>query len=42
MYFYELIKNLSKGNKTRIYVDMDGVISSYDLGNLLILQIKGH
>ncbi len=35
MYFYELIKKLSKSKKTRIYVDMDGVIASYDFGKPL-------
>lgn len=35
MYFYELIKRLSKNKKTRIYVDMDGVIASYDFGKPL-------
>ena len=35
MYFYELIKKLSKNKKTKIYVDMDGVIASYDFGKPL-------
>ena len=32
MHFYELIKDLSENNKLKIYVDMDGVIASYDVG----------
>ncbi len=35
MYFYELIKKLSENKKTKIYVDMDGVIASYDFGKPL-------
>ena len=35
MYFYELIKGLSKDKKLIIYVDMDGVIASYDFGKPL-------
>lgn len=32
MRFYELIQKQTKNKKTRIYVDMDGVIASYDIG----------
>lgn len=32
MHFYELIKELSNNNKAIIFVDMDGVIASYDFG----------
>lgn len=32
MHFYELIQKQTKIKKTRIYVDMDGVIASYDIG----------
>lgn len=32
MHFYELIKKLVEHKKTIIYVDMDGVIASYDVG----------
>lgn len=32
MHFYELIQKQTKNKKTRIYVDMDGVIASYDIG----------
>lgn len=32
MHFYELIQKQTKNKKTRIYVDMDGVITSYDIG----------
>lgn len=32
MHFYELIKNMSQDKKLDIYVDMDGVIASYDFG----------
>lgn len=35
MYFYELIKKLSENKKTKVYVDMDGVIASYDFGKPL-------
>ncbi len=35
MYFYNLIENMSKEEKTIIYVDMDGVIASYDFGKPL-------
>lgn len=40
MYFYELIKNISKNKKTKIYVDMDGVIASYDFGKPLNFKAK--
>ena len=32
MHFYELIQKQTKNKKTRIYVDMDGVIPSYNIG----------
>lgn len=32
MHFYELIQKQPKIKKTRIYVDMDGVIASYNIG----------
>ena len=32
MHFYELIQKQTKNKKKRIYVDMDGVIASYDIG----------
>jgi len=35
MHFYELIKKLTDDKKTIIYVDMDGVIASYDFGKPL-------
>lgn len=35
MHFYNLINKLSKDEKIIIYVDMDGVIASYDFGNPL-------
>ena len=35
MYFYNLINKLSKEENIIIYVDMDGVIASYDFGKPL-------
>lgn len=35
MYFYNLINKLSKEENIIIYVDMDGVIASYDFGKNL-------
>lgn len=32
MHFYKLIKDLSKNEKILLYVDMDGVIASYNFG----------
>ncbi len=32
MRFYKIIENLSKERKLLIFVDMDGVIASYDIG----------
>lgn len=40
MYFYELIKDLSKNEKVRLYIDMDGVIASYDFGKKLDFATK--
>lgn len=35
MHFYNLIKDLSKKDELIIFVDMDGVIASYDVGKPL-------
>ena len=40
MYFYNLIKNLTKDKKTVIYCDMDGVIAAYDFGKPLEFDKK--
>ena len=40
MHFYELIKKLTEDKKTIIYVDMDGVIASYDFGKPLNFKNK--
>lgn len=40
MYFYNLIMELSKNKKLNIYVDMDGVIASYDFGKPLEFDKK--
>ena len=40
MHFYELIKQLSKDKKIIIYIDMDGVIASYDFGRPLEFDKK--
>lgn len=40
MHFYELIKELSEDKKTIVYVDMDGVIASYDFGRPLDFKNK--
>ena len=40
MYFYNEIQKLTKGKKTRIYVDMDGVIASYNFGKPLDFKNK--
>lgn len=40
MHFYELIKQLSEDKKVIIFVDMDGVIASYDLGKPLDFKNK--
>ena len=40
MHFYELIKELSENKKTIVYVDMDGVIASYDFGKPLDFKNK--
>ena len=40
MHFYELIKKLTEDKKTIIYVDMDGVIASYDFGKPLDFKNK--
>ena len=40
MYFYNLIEELSKENKIDLFVDMDGVIASYDFGHPLDFKNK--
>lgn len=40
MHFYELIKKLAEDEKIVIYVDMDGVIASYDFGKPLDFKNK--
>ena len=35
MYFYNLIKEISLNNKVILFIDMDGVIASYDFGHPL-------
>ncbi len=35
MHFYQLIKELTKNTPTIIFIDMDGVIVSYDFGKPL-------
>ena len=40
MHFYELIKELTKNEETDIYVDMDGVIASYEFGKPLDFKNK--
>ena len=40
MYFYNLINRLSKEENIIIYVDMDGVIASYDFGKPLYFANK--
>ena len=35
MHFYNLIKDLAQNDKIILYVDMDGVIASYDVGKPL-------
>lgn len=40
MYFYNLIKELSYDKRIIIYVDMDGVIASYDFGKPLVFSKK--
>ncbi len=40
MHFYELIKNLAKKEVIDIYVDMDGVIASYNFGEPLNFKTK--
>ena len=40
MYFYNLINILTKDKNTVIYVDMDGVIASYDFGRPLEFDKK--
>ena len=40
MYFYDLINNLSKKEKVDLFVDMDGVIASYDFGKPLDFKTK--
>lgn len=40
MHLYELIKKLSKNKKIIVYIDMDGVIASYDVGKLFDIENK--
>ncbi len=40
MYFYNLIKNLSDEKEILLFVDMDGVIASYDAGKPLVFSNK--
>ena len=40
MHFYKLVKKLTEDKKTIIYVDMDGVIASYDFGKPLDSENK--
>lgn len=40
MHFYNIIKDLAEKNELIIYVDMDGVISSYDIGKPLNFAAK--
>ena len=40
MHFYELMKELSKDKNNDLYVDMDGVIASFDFGHPLDFKIK--
>ena len=47
MYFYNLIKDLSKDKELVIFCDMDGVIAAFDFGKTLhsnynFLQIDWH
>lgn len=40
MYFYELIKEQAKNEEVVIFVDMDGVIASYNFGKPLDFKTK--
>lgn len=40
MHFYNLIKEISKEKEIIMYVDMDGVIASYDAGKPLCFSTK--
>lgn len=40
MYFYNLIKEISEDKSVNIYVDMDGVIASYNFGKPLDFKNK--
>ncbi len=40
MHFYNLIKDISKNEKVKLFVDMDGVIASYDFGKPLDFKNK--
>jgi len=40
MHFFELIKQISENKKLMIYVDMDGVIASFDIGKPYDFQNK--
>ncbi len=40
MHFYDIIKKLAEKKDVELYVDMDGVISSYDVGKPLDFKNK--
>ena len=40
MHFYNLMKELSANSKIKLFVDMDGVIASYDFGKPLNFKVK--
>ena len=40
LYFYNLIKELSKKNNIDLFIDMDGVIASYNFGEPLNFKTK--
>lgn len=40
MYFYNLMKKISKNKKISLFIDMDGVIASYNFGEPLNFKTK--
>ena len=40
MYFYNLMKEISQDKKVQLFLDMDGVIASYDFGKPLNFKKK--
>ena len=40
MHFYNLIKEISSNSKIKLFIDMDGVIASYDFGKPLDFKMK--